>query len=341
MGGLIWAYLGPQPAPLLPQDDLFVREDGFRQIFFHHLPCNWLQVMENRADPSHATYLHGRQIEYIQEKQNRTGWVSNMGTGPDMMRPQLNMLARGAYPINRMIPTPYGYTKSKRASDVSEEKLGQYWEIGTNPVLFPYQLYVSSIDGNGHPVIRRGYQIGVPVDDTHSLHIAYLCYVFPQEVHAPKQASVPYKEVPLTDEDGKYILDYVIAQDAVGWHSQGEITDRTAEHLGVSDTILVEARKLLEEQIKIVEAGGEPMNVYWEPEDAYRRELNLVQIRALDTNGAEQSRVAGSAKLYNPWPDQIRGDVDKFGSEVDILTDLYERTTELWNLEASGAVTRE
>ena len=28
MGGLIWAYLGPDPAPLLPRYDLFVRDDS-------------------------------------------------------------------------------------------------------------------------------------------------------------------------------------------------------------------------------------------------------------------------------------------------------------------------
>ena len=341
MGGLVWAYLGLQPAPLLPQDDLFVREDGFRQIFVHRIPCNWLQVMENRADPSHATYLHGRMSEYLMEKQNRTDWRSRIGTGQSIMRPQLNMLARGAYPINNFVPTPYGYSKSRRASDVSEEEAGEYWEIGTNPVLFPYQLYFTAVDGNGHPVIRRMYQIGVPIDDTSTLHIYYICYLFPPEVHAPKQASVPYKEIPLTDENGNYVLDHTSAQDAVGWYSQGEITDRTAEHLGVSDTILIEYRKLLEEQIKIVEAGGEPMNVYWEPEEAYRRDLILPQVQALDTNGAEQARVPGSAEMGNPWPDLIKGDLDKFGSQLEILADLYERTTELWNLEASGAPTRE
>ncbi|MEO6380115.1 MAG: Rieske 2Fe-2S domain-containing protein, partial [Caulobacteraceae bacterium] len=49
MGGLIWAYLGPAPAPLLPRWDLFERPGGFRQILAHKLPCNWLQAMENRG----------------------------------------------------------------------------------------------------------------------------------------------------------------------------------------------------------------------------------------------------------------------------------------------------
>ena len=49
MGGLVWAYLGPLPAPLLPEWDLIVRPDGYRQILAHWLPCNWLKVMENQT----------------------------------------------------------------------------------------------------------------------------------------------------------------------------------------------------------------------------------------------------------------------------------------------------
>ncbi|HEX8967977.1 MAG TPA: Rieske 2Fe-2S domain-containing protein, partial [Chloroflexota bacterium] len=58
MGGLIWAYLGPDPAPLLPRYDLFVRDDLDREIGITRLPCNWLQIMENSLDPVHLEYLH-------------------------------------------------------------------------------------------------------------------------------------------------------------------------------------------------------------------------------------------------------------------------------------------
>src|SRR5437868_9976638 len=32
MGGLVWAYLGPEPVPVLPRYDLFVRDDVTREI---------------------------------------------------------------------------------------------------------------------------------------------------------------------------------------------------------------------------------------------------------------------------------------------------------------------
>jgi hypothetical protein len=47
----------------------------------------------------------------------------------------------------------------------------------------------------------------------------------------PRQERIPYIEVPIQDKNGVYILDYVLGQDMVAWYEQGEITDRTKEHL--------------------------------------------------------------------------------------------------------------
>jgi 5,5'-dehydrodivanillate O-demethylase len=50
MGGLIWAYLGPRPAPLLPRFDLFVRDDLEREIGITRLPCNINDVFALRRE---------------------------------------------------------------------------------------------------------------------------------------------------------------------------------------------------------------------------------------------------------------------------------------------------
>ena len=57
--GLYWAYLGPQPAPVIPRYDLWVRKDGTRSVKVRPvLDCNWLQPMENSADSPHLEILH-------------------------------------------------------------------------------------------------------------------------------------------------------------------------------------------------------------------------------------------------------------------------------------------
>src|SRR5690606_14087459 len=40
--GLLWAYLGPEPAPCLWDWELYYRR-GFKQIVLSELSCNWFQ----------------------------------------------------------------------------------------------------------------------------------------------------------------------------------------------------------------------------------------------------------------------------------------------------------
>src|ERR1700722_892674 len=58
LGGLLWAYLGPAPAPILPNWEFFNWKNGFRQIVISEVPCNWLQCQENSIDPVHVEWLH-------------------------------------------------------------------------------------------------------------------------------------------------------------------------------------------------------------------------------------------------------------------------------------------
>src|SRR6478672_11251600 len=46
--GLIWTYMGPPPAPVIPHYDAWTRRDGtYRVQFQPQLDCNWVQAMEN------------------------------------------------------------------------------------------------------------------------------------------------------------------------------------------------------------------------------------------------------------------------------------------------------
>jgi 5,5'-dehydrodivanillate O-demethylase len=67
LGGLVWAYLGPQPAPLLPRWDWLVMENVVRDIAHSELPCNWLQGQENSLDPVHVEWLHGSFSNFVEE----------------------------------------------------------------------------------------------------------------------------------------------------------------------------------------------------------------------------------------------------------------------------------
>ena len=58
LGGLIFAYMGPQPAPLLPRWEQLTWDNAVREICISELPCNWLQCQENSLDPVHNEWLH-------------------------------------------------------------------------------------------------------------------------------------------------------------------------------------------------------------------------------------------------------------------------------------------
>src|SRR6266508_6059440 len=46
--GLYWVYMGPEPAPVIPKYDVWVRKDGRQKIIVQpQLDANWLQPMEN------------------------------------------------------------------------------------------------------------------------------------------------------------------------------------------------------------------------------------------------------------------------------------------------------
>jgi 5,5'-dehydrodivanillate O-demethylase oxygenase subunit len=331
MGGLIWAYLGPDPVPLLPRWDLFVRHDGFRQILAHQLPCNWLQCMENRGDVGHAVYLHGALFKYVRERAGMPHEDPAARYNATMQRFQ-EMRGRGAHVSWRPIYNEFGFTKGSRPSDSEDEP--RSWTIGMNPVLFPYILAFGPQEGDGR--IRRLYQIGVPIDDTHTWHFQYCCYVFPDGVDVPAQdAGIPYRELPIVDEKGELILDYVLAQDMAAWYQQGDIADRTQENLGYSDRLIVAYREMLRKQIQLVEDGGEPMNVFRDPDTIESPELRIPG----NEKGGEaptRSAVLGSAIQYRDNYHKagadgrlyIDDDVDGLCPDRELILELYRQAEE-------------
>jgi 5,5'-dehydrodivanillate O-demethylase len=332
LGGLVWAYLGPEPAPLLPRWDLLVKEGGYRQIVMHTLPCNWLQVMDNRADLGHAIHLHGRFFQYALEKEGKLTDDPQSRYNAAVAN-QEDRLARGAYPRYEPRYNQFGMTKANLDSDKSEDNLT--WIVGTNPILFPYLLAF----GPGRRTIRQSYQMGVPIDDHTTLHIQYFCYMFPPEIGVPEQDSIPYVELPLKDERGEYILNHVLSQDMVAWYGQGEIADRTQEHLGVSDVCVIAYRQMLKEQIQVVRDGGEPMNVFRDPAKIERPELALEPAESLRVTQENVASLAPTGKppVYtSSFHKRSKGgwlylddDVDRYCPDRDTIVELYRRADEM------------
>lgn len=253
--GLIWAYLGPEPAPLLPPWDLFVWPGAIRQVGFTVIPCNWLQCQENAADPVHSVYLHGHFFKYVLERQ---GLLETRAADTEHHRAHTSM--RAAQGFDRVISKidAYGLRKAMVYSAArGAAKDSERWHS--------YMIFPNYTRPGGGAGVRHEFQIRVPMDDTHTYHINYGMYAAPPGVEVPAQEVIPSYEIPMYDENGHLLLDFVLAQDMAAWWSQGDITDRSQENLGVTDEAIVRFRRLLEEQLAVVEAGGDPMNVFRDP----------------------------------------------------------------------------
>lgn len=238
MGGLIFAYLGPQPAPLLPRFDLFVEEGCLRDIGHANLEFNWLQAMENSVDPYHGEWLHGHFMNAAREI-----------AGQEPITHYAKKHAKVAFDVFE-----YGIVKRRLLEGGSEDEDG--WKIG-HPLLFPYML---KIGGAGF----RQFQIRVPLDDLNTWHIWYTVYK-PETGGVPEQPVVPSYHVPLKDENGEYIVDFIDGQDIAAWAGQGRVADRTKEMLGSSDLGLAIFRKMLKEEMAKVERNEDPRGVVRDP----------------------------------------------------------------------------
>ncbi|MDB5728385.1 MAG: Rieske (2Fe-2S) domain protein [Noviherbaspirillum sp.] len=245
--GLLWAYMGPLPAPLLPRWDVLAREDGVRSVSVQtDLDCNWLQAMENSVDPAHFYFLHG-----VTFKSARTYMeVDKYRESSEFIRFEYGIMKRRITPAK---------SPGERAT------------VDEHPLVFPNTLRnvfeVHDSDIKNTPEGRTALhdvQIRVPIDDVRTR--VYWVRFIPSSAHrsSPDQDH-PYDQFAHKDANGRYNFDLILAQDSMAWETQGAIADRSREHLAASDRGVIMLRKLLKEQIEIVRKGGDPMGVVRDP----------------------------------------------------------------------------
>lgn len=239
LGGLVFVYMGPQPAPLLPRFEPFLWPNAIRDIGHAVVDCNWLQSMENSMDPHHVEWLHGHLMNF---------WLQ---TGGSTLRTSLFNQKHKKIGFSEF---EYGIIKRRMLEGRTEED--DDWKIG-HPVLFPIALLVG-----GAGIYQ--FQIRVPIDDVSHWHLWYTVYQ-PPGIDIPKQASIPAYEVPLKHANGECIVDFVDGQDAAAWTGQGAIADRSKEMLGSSDAGVVMLRRMHREQLDRIARGEDPIGTVRDP----------------------------------------------------------------------------
>jgi phenylpropionate dioxygenase-like ring-hydroxylating dioxygenase large terminal subunit len=245
-GGVIWAYMGPRPEPPpLPDLEANMLPEGEYVLSATQRECNWLQTIEGDIDTSHAGFLH-------------SGGVRPEEAEPGTFR--YYMLADRA-PKYAVLDTDVGVTYG----GYRDARPGhEYWRIAQ--FMFPFYA-IPPAGVLGHKVITM---CRVPMDDGHTLNIT----MAPRRGRRIRAAGGPDSGLlpNTTDWYGRFRLaangnnDYQIDRDLqrhntgpdgyTGIHgvnlqdqaiteSMGPIYDRSTEHLGTSDTMIIRVRRRL------------------------------------------------------------------------------------------------
>lgn len=257
--GMIFAYMGPLPAPLLPNWEPLTWDNGFQQIVFGEIPCNWFQCQENSCDPVHFEWMHRNWAGKLKDK--------NTDYGPKHLE-----LAFEEF--------EYGHLYKRIREDTDHNS--DHWTVGS-VALFPNAFFL------GDHIEWR-----VPVNDEKTLSVTWSIVPVPADKRPYTQSVIPSWNGAVKDEEtGKWITSHVMNQDFVGWVGQGTIADRTQEHLGRSDKGILMMRKTFRENMKLVEQGADPKGTIRTSElntcidlpiknrELYTASLNLDDMRAL------------------------------------------------------------
>jgi 5,5'-dehydrodivanillate O-demethylase len=250
MGGLLWAYMGPQPVPELPVWEPFTWANGFREVVLADVPCNWFQCQENSIDPVHFEWMHDNWGHRLAGDNNTNA--------PKHLKLKFEEFEHG-----------FIYRRVREG----QPEASRYWTVG-RVALWPNGFYLG-----------RHFEWRVPVDDENTLSVAWFFVRVPQGREPYEQGRVPTWSSPIRGPDGRWITSHVINQDIVAWVGQGRIADRSKENLRSSDIGITMMRNRFFEELEAIKVGRDPKGVIRDPNKArmvelpnMARELNTVGI---------------------------------------------------------------
>ena len=237
-GGVVWTYMGPpDQQPEFPHLEWTKVPPSHRFMTRHVQECNWLQGLEGGFDTSHLSFLH---------KGDTT----------------LSVPTR-----YEVIPTDYGFV----AGTGREAENGAItWSA--NVMLMPFHKLIATTPLGGH--------MWVPIDDQNTM---IYCFEYSPDrpleddemersrtwngIHAE---NLPGTDFAIMNRANDYLIDRELQssgqsftgikglamQDCGIQESMGPIADRSIEHLGLSDAVIVKLRRFLLATLKEFSAGG-------------------------------------------------------------------------------------
>jgi len=262
-GGIVWAYLGTRPEPpALPDFEVLNEEyDDVRVVQPVYTDCNWLQTLEGDLDTSHFGFLHVGHIP--PEVAPEGSWLRHMLTD--------------RAPRYKVIDTEFGATYGAYRPAGNDDEF--YWRIAH--YLFPFYTMVPLGMLGGSPT----FVARVPLDDHRTMHY-FVMSAGPTNNNASSVLGIntdSFGEMlpnnttnwfarfrPRQTLDNDYEIDReaqrsgrsytginaVTTQDRAVTEGMGPIIDRTAEHLGSADVMVIRVRRRLLRALRAFTGDG-------------------------------------------------------------------------------------
>jgi len=257
VGGIIWAYMGPpELQPPLPKFAWTQVPETHRHVTKVMQECNWLQALEGGIDTSHAQILH----------RSFTPTIGPTSRGP-----------RGGAPTVEVDVTSYGYCYAG-----IYPRPGEVAFVRAYHFVMPFHQLRPSTTDRGNPSVAG--HIWVPMDDDNTMVYNWEYSITDEPLNEEDRLELRLGNGPLDVDqttfrskkrrENNYLIDRqrqktanftgiegINTQDRAVQESMGRIVDRSKEHLGPADKAIIQARRLLIEAVKTVQAGGTPRGV--------------------------------------------------------------------------------
>lgn len=271
--GVVFAWLGPEGStpPALPAFDAFTAPASHSFAFKGLWHCNWLQAFEVGIDPAHPSFLH----RYLHDGSfadeaayGRQFRAASVGAVEGERWPMTRVMREFHRPEIRFDAVGEGLVRLTTLRPMTD----RLTHVRVTHAMFPATFVIPLSE------TITITQMHVPVDDTHtywySFFTSFAAPLDKETMRAQRLACVTLPDyAPKKGRDDDWGFDpdeqrtrtYLgMGEDDINLHDQwavesmGAIQDRTREHLGTSDKVIMANRRTLLKAIETVRAGGRP-----------------------------------------------------------------------------------
>jgi phthalate 4,5-dioxygenase len=270
--GVLFGWLGDEGSapPPFPAFDCFTAPASHTFAFKGLWNANWLQAFEVGIDPAHPSFLHRfLQDEALEDiggnaagKQFRSASAGAIG---GEQWPMTRIMREFAQPEISFEPKPWGLQLT--ALRPMTEALTH---VRVTNAIFPSTFVIPLSE------TMTITQMHVPVDDTHTYWYSFFTsFAGPLDREAMRAQRQQFISLPdyipkagrhnhwgFNPEEQRTQTYLGMGEEDINVHDQwavesmGAIQDRTREHLGTSDKVIMANRRMLLKAIETVQAGG-------------------------------------------------------------------------------------